>query len=122
LSRPRFLADEDFRFEIVTAVRRFEPSVEITTVVELGRSGSADAEILEFASDNGLLVVSHDVRTMRAEAQKRIADGRGDRGLFFHRPANPDASGGGINRIDLVSIRSRGVEESGRLLATLAER
>lgn len=60
MTRPRFLADEDLRFEIVTAVRRLEPALDIATVVELGRSGSKDGEILEFANKNGLLVVAHE--------------------------------------------------------------
>lgn len=68
MSRPRFLADEDLRFEIVLAVRRMEPAVEIASVVELGRSGSADADVLAFARAAGWIVVSHDVNTLKAEA------------------------------------------------------
>lgn len=89
MSRPRFLADEDLRFEIVLAVRRLEPAVEFLTVLELGWSGSTDAEILARAQSNGLLVVSHDVNTLRAEAQQRIADGRGVAGVFLTPQRNP---------------------------------
>ena len=49
MSRPRFLADEDLRFEIVLAVRRMEPAVDISTIVEMGQSGSADPDVLAFA-------------------------------------------------------------------------
>jgi hypothetical protein len=49
MSRPRFLADEDLRFEIVLAVRRLEPAIDIVTIVELRRSGLPDAEVLENA-------------------------------------------------------------------------
>ncbi|MBI3411805.1 MAG: DUF5615 family PIN-like protein [Planctomycetes bacterium] len=83
MSRPRFLADEDLRFEIVLAIRRLEPAVEIATVSELGRSGSSDGDILEFAHGHDLLVVSHDVNTMKAEAESRIADGRAVTGVFL---------------------------------------
>jgi predicted nuclease of predicted toxin-antitoxin system len=83
VSRPRFLADEDLRFEIVLAVRRLEPSVDISTVFEIGRARSTDAEVLDFANANGLIVVSHDVNTMKAEAESRIADGRGIAGLML---------------------------------------
>jgi hypothetical protein len=83
MARPRFLADEDLRYAIVAAVRRLEPAAEIATVVEEGRSGSTDAEILELARSTGRIKISHDVNTMRAEAERRIADGRGIVGLFL---------------------------------------
>src|SRR5262245_28871680 len=83
MTRPRFLADEDLRFEIVLAVRRLEPLIDIATVRELSRAGSSDAEVLEFAQSNGWLVVSHDVNTLKAEAERRIADGRGVAGTFL---------------------------------------
>ena len=75
MSRPRFLADEDLRFEIVLAVRRLEPAVEIVTIVEAGQSGADDAQVLESARQSHRIVVSHDVNTLRAEAERRIVDG-----------------------------------------------
>src|SRR5687768_11564072 len=89
MSRPRFLADEDLRFEIVLAVRRLEPAIEITTVVESGRSGATDAEVLEFAKAQGLIVISHDVNTLRAEAEQRVADGRGVAGVLLAPQRQP---------------------------------
>jgi hypothetical protein len=89
MSRPRFLADEDLRFEIVLAVRRMEPVVDIATVFELGRAGSSDAQMLEFANANGLLIISHDVNMLKAEAELRIADGRGVAGLFLAAQRHP---------------------------------
>jgi hypothetical protein len=77
------LADEDLRFEIVLAVRRLEPALEIATVVELGRAGSTDVQVLDFALESRLLVISHDVNTLKAEAETRIADGRGMAGVFL---------------------------------------
>jgi len=64
MNRPRFLADEDLRFEIVLAVRRLEPALQITTVLEAGQSGASDAEVLEFAKTQGLILISHDVKTL----------------------------------------------------------
>ena len=83
MSVPRFLADEDLRFEIVLAVRRLNPMVEIATTVESGRAGFTDLELLQFASDQGFLVVSHDVNTMRSMAERRVATGQTMRGLFL---------------------------------------
>jgi hypothetical protein len=47
MSRPHFVADEDFNFNIVTAVRRIRPEIEITTVVEAGWSHALGPEVLE---------------------------------------------------------------------------
>ncbi|MFT3878088.1 MAG: DUF5615 family PIN-like protein [Gemmatales bacterium] len=83
MSQPKFLADEDWRFEIVLAVRRYKPAIEISTIVELGRSGLPDAEQLAFAHENNWLLLSHDVNPLKGEAELRIKDCRGIAGLFL---------------------------------------
>lgn len=83
MTAPRFLADEDLRFEIVLATRRLEPALDFSTVVEHGLSGADDSTILEYAQANGLMVVSHDVNTMKAVAEDRIRGGLGVDGLFL---------------------------------------
>jgi hypothetical protein len=83
MSRPRFLADEDFRGSIVRAVRRLSPSVKIVTIVEVNLASATDEEVLQFAWEQELLVVSHDVSTMKPAAERRIADERGIHGLFI---------------------------------------
>lgn len=89
MSRPRFLADEDFRIEIVAAVRRLEPAIEIVTTVKEGRAGSTDTEVLEFPSSSGRILLSHDVNTLRAEAENRITAGKGIAGAFLTAQRNP---------------------------------
>lgn len=87
--RPRFLADEDLRFEIVLAVRRLEPVLEITTVQELAREGLTDDDQLEFAQREGYILVSHDVNTLRGLANARVSDGRGVGGVLLTAQSNP---------------------------------
>jgi hypothetical protein len=89
MSRPRFLADHDFNFHIVSAVRRFDPAIEIATLGEEGRSRASDAEVLELAHATGRLLLSHDVNTLRAEAERRVADGRGVSGVFLAAQRTP---------------------------------
>src|SRR5207244_1232536 len=89
VSRPRFLADEDLRFEIVLAVRRREPAAEIVTVQEAGMSGMTDADVLAHAQAHGLIVVSHDVNTLRAEAEQRVRDGQRIAGVLLTAQRNP---------------------------------
>jgi hypothetical protein len=89
VARPRFLADEDLRFEIVLAVRRLEPTIDFPTVVELGRAGATDEQVLEFAHAEGRILVPHDVNTLRGLADQRVADGRGVNGILLTAQRNP---------------------------------
>lgn len=83
MSRPRFLADEDLHGDIVRAVRRMAPEVEFATVLEQGWSSATDESVLDHAWQHALLVVSHDVNTMKSAAERRIADGNGIHGLLL---------------------------------------
>jgi predicted nuclease of predicted toxin-antitoxin system len=68
MSRPRFLADHDLNEHIVDAVLRREPTIEFVRVRDVGMRESSDAEVLAFAAQQGLIVVSHDVNTMTSAA------------------------------------------------------
>ena len=83
MTRPRFLADEDLRHGVVLAVRRLEPLLQIITVQDPTLRASTDADILEFAASQGWLVLSHDVNTMRAAAERRVASGLPMSDLFL---------------------------------------
>jgi hypothetical protein len=83
MSQSRFLADEDLRSAIVRAIRRLEPSMELTTVQEEGLTAADDASVLEFCCQNRWLLLSHDVNTMKALAEERIEKQIGICGLFL---------------------------------------
>jgi hypothetical protein len=83
MSQLRFLADEDIRGAIVRAIRRLEPSLELTTINDEGLPGANDAAILQYCWQHRWLLLSHDVNTMKAEAERRIAAQQGLHGLFL---------------------------------------
>ena len=83
MSTPRFLADEDLRFQIVLATRRLAPHLVFVTVVEEGLTGASDDQVLAFAQANDWLLVSHDVNTMPAAAFSRIENGEPFPGLLM---------------------------------------
>ena len=83
MSQLRFLADEDLRGTIVRAIRRLEPSIDITTVNEEGIAGAKDPEVLDYCWQNRWLLLSHDVNTMKSLAEKRVAQRSGLHGLFL---------------------------------------
>ncbi len=87
--KPRFLADHDLNEAIVTGVRRAEPAIEFLRVRDFGLEETADADILDFAAEQGLIVVSHDVNTMTAAAYARMANGDSIPGLFLVRQTSP---------------------------------
>ena len=79
----RFLADENLNRVIVAAAARLEPVLEFPVATDVGLAGHADPVVLDYASRHGLAVVTHDVRTMIAFANERIARGEPMPGLFL---------------------------------------
>ena len=52
-------------------------------------SGSTDAQVLEHAHANGLIVLSHDVNTLRGLDDERVVDGRGVAGVLLTGQTGP---------------------------------
>ena len=91
MSRPRFLADHDLNEHIIVGVRRREPKIEFLHVRDLGMNDRPDAEILEYADQQGLIIISHDVNTMPAEGHTRLASGKTIAGLLMVQQTQPIA-------------------------------
>lgn len=72
MRQPRFLADEDLRSAIRSAVLRGEPRIEFPTIISAGWGGQPDDKVLELAAEHGMIVVSQDKRTMPAAAAERL--------------------------------------------------
>ncbi|HZZ44296.1 MAG TPA: DUF5615 family PIN-like protein [Tepidisphaeraceae bacterium] len=89
MSRPRFLADHDLNDHIVDALLRREPMIEIIRAREVGVDRQPDREVLHYAAEQGLIVVSHDVNTMPAAAYERIDRREKTRGLLMVRQTDP---------------------------------
>lgn len=89
MSRPRFLADHDLNEHIVIGVRRRDATLEFMRARDLGLNERSDAEILEYADRQGLIVVSHDVNTMPAAAYDRLATGKKIAGLLMVKQTQP---------------------------------
>jgi len=102
MSRPRFLADHDLNEHIVHGVLRREPAIEFVRVRDVGLHEHSDAEVLEYAATHQLIVVSHDVNTMTAEAYARIREAAPAAGLLLVKQSNPV----GMVIDDLILIRS----------------
>jgi hypothetical protein len=89
MSRPRFLSDHDLNEHIIDGTLRREPAIEFVRARDVGLDGRPDAEVLEYAAAQGLLVVSHDVNTMPAQAWARLAAGQPLSGLLMVQQSDP---------------------------------
>lgn len=77
-----FLADENFNNDIIRGVRRRFQKVVILRVQDVGLSGQGDPAVLEWAAENSVAVLTHDVSTMTRHATERVRLGQGMPGLF----------------------------------------
>jgi hypothetical protein len=78
----RFAADEDFNHDIVRALRRSLPEVDIATVQHAEGSGWPDSRVLEWAAASGRVLLTHDVNTMTRHAIERIQRGEPTPGVI----------------------------------------
>lgn len=70
-----FIADENFNIHIVNGVLRRLPTVDIVRVQDAGLAGADDPSVLEWAANEGRVLLTHDVNTLSAFAYQRIARG-----------------------------------------------
>lgn len=78
----RLTIDEDFNNRILRGLLRRSPSLDIVRVQDAGLIGKKDYEILEWASNQGRVLLTHDVTTMKQHAYDRIASGLPMPGVF----------------------------------------
>src|SRR4051794_37647795 len=101
----RFLADENFDNRIIRGARARLPNIYITRVQDVGLRSAPDNEVLAFAADNNLVVLSHDESTMGLSAAKRIKAGLNMPGLFLI--PDPTPLGPAISAVAFVAECSR---------------
>lgn len=70
-----FLADENFDGDIVRGLLRRQPSLDILRMQEAGLRGIDDPALLEYASQSGRVLLTHDVTTITNFAHERVRGG-----------------------------------------------
>ncbi len=78
----RLLADENFNNQIVRGILRRNPDVDIVRVQDMGSIEADDPTVLEWAAQQGRVVLTHDVATMTNFAYERMQAGLAMPGLF----------------------------------------
>ncbi len=69
------LADENFNNQIMWGILRRRPEIDIVRVQDVGLSETDDRVILEWAAQQGRILLTHDVETMTRYAYDRVQAG-----------------------------------------------
>jgi len=75
-------ADENFNNNIVRALLRRKPDLDIVRVQDIGLAGMDDAKILEWAAKEGRVLLTHDISTITHYAYERVRAGKAMPGVF----------------------------------------
>jgi len=78
----RLLADENFNNQIVRGILRQRPEIDIVRVQDVDLSETDDQVILEWAAQQGRILLTHDVETMTRYAYERVQAGLEMPGVF----------------------------------------
>ena len=101
----RFLADENFSGKILRGIRREMPDADILRVQDTVLYGVSDPQVLEWAAQEGRILLTHDIETMIGFANTRLELGQPMAGVFAIHDDSP------LGRIieDLILILSASV-------------
>jgi len=72
----RLAADENFDNDLVRGLLRRRPELDIVRVQGVGLSGESDPVILEWASRENRILLTHDVSTITYYAYERVESGQ----------------------------------------------
>ena len=78
----RLAADENFNNDILRGVRRRNAAVDIVRSTRLRLEGSERPGRLEWAAQEGRVLLTHDVSTMTRHAYDRVREGKPMPGVF----------------------------------------
>jgi hypothetical protein len=84
-----FLADENFNHQIVRALRRRNPQIDIVVSQETEMAGAKDPVLLEWAAEKRRVILSHDTNTLVAHAWSRVRNAKRMAGVIVMRPRIP---------------------------------
>ena len=75
-------ADENFNNAIVRGLLRQRPELDLVRVQDVGLSGGDDVAVLEWAAQEGRVLLTHDISTVTRYAYERVGAGERMPGVF----------------------------------------
>jgi hypothetical protein len=88
----RFAADENFNNDILRAVWRAEPTLDIVRVQDTAASGFSDPDLLRWLVTENRLLLTHDVNTVPGFAKELWTEGLILPGIFLVHDSKPIAA------------------------------
>lgn len=79
----RFAADENFNNDILRAIWRLNPTIEITRVQDTPASGFDDSHLLDWLEQENLILLTHDVNTIPKHVSDHLKLGKHSPGIFL---------------------------------------
>ncbi len=98
----RLLIDEDVHGDIVDGLRRRQPGLDLVRVQDVGLRHTPDPIILEWAAQQGRVVVSVDKKTLAVDAWDRVARDLPMSGVAILRILL--TIGQAINELELIAL------------------
>jgi hypothetical protein len=84
-----FLVDQNFNEHIADGLIRRNAALGLTHVRDVGLAAATDPVILEWAASNGLVLLTHDRRTIPLHAYDRVSAGLPMPGVFLVHDGMP---------------------------------
>jgi hypothetical protein len=75
-------ADENFNNDIVRGLRRSATDLDIVRIQDVGLAAADDPTVLEWAAQEGRVLLTHDVSTITRYAYERVRAGKSMPGVF----------------------------------------
>ena len=82
----RFQADNDLRRQIVVAIRRHYPDIDIKSAQEASLHGVDDFAVLEMCAEQGRILLTHDVTTIGKSLKRFVGEGGNSPGVLVVIP------------------------------------
>jgi len=101
----RLLADENFNGRILRALRRQIPDLDVIRAQDTPLSGTDDRTLLQFAANEGRVLLTHDVETLVGYAWERVRSGQTMPGVVAALTDRP--IGQVIEDLELLLLASR---------------
>jgi Domain of unknown function (DUF5615) len=83
------LVDQNFNEHILDGLTRHEATLEFTHVRDIGLAAAPDSTLLEWAAEHGLVLLTHDRKTIPRLVHARISAGLPMPGVFLVSEAMP---------------------------------
>ena len=78
----RFVADENFNRRIVTGLQRRTEDLDLVRIQDVGLLSADDPTVLDWAAEQGRVLLTHDAATIPDFALERVAAGQPMAGVF----------------------------------------